>query len=280
VLVGGIVLLGSSLFSCVRFGGHPLQDTESPDQAQHAKFLDRSPASIDFAQGKQDKSVAISDGRTLDQSISARDKTLPSPDKAHPAMDKAKSPDEAALKPDTGCVAASSSCWDVSGVFSKTDFNYYPVMIFNQTVGDNQKIYALLDGSQDDSYSAPGYICSGYYTEPQPKPQAWFIERKFVSSTSYRLLVRGQSAPDCSLGQPTSAGEVQINMARGWSITQNVSCVVAADNASSNGVAISTWCTVDMAKGIVSWQAGSLCGGCCSCPDGAYVSIEVRIDKT
>jgi hypothetical protein len=175
---------------------------------------------------------------------------------------------------DVACGAPSAQCWDVAAMFQKTDFENtaYAPQIFGQAVADNQKAYALLDGAQDDSYEQHPIACGG------TRAESWDIERKLVSATSYRILVRGGSAPDCGKGQPVSAGSVEVNAARGWKIAQAVRCDASADN-SGWGVTIPTYCTVDKLQGTISWQAGSTCTGCCACPDGAGVDIEVVVSK-
>jgi hypothetical protein len=174
---------------------------------------------------------------------------------------------------------ASAQCWDVWAVFAKTDWEYYPLQIFGQTVVDNQKVYALFDGTEDDTYAEPSFYCTTWaapYTGNRAR--TWDIERKKVDTHTYRILVRGISDTDCSKGQPVCAGEIHLNAARGWKIAQTVQCTYSTDN-SGHGVTLPTWCTVDPGQGSISWQSGTDCGGCCACPDGAPVSIEVVVSN-
>lgn len=149
--------------------------------------------------------------------------------------------------------------------------------IFGQTVADGQKVYALLT-AEDSTYSEPAMTCAGWGGVTAARARTWHIERKKTSSTVYHLLVRGISDADCSKGQSVNAGEIQVNAARGWKITQTVSCAVMSDVADQGQ--ITTFCTVDGATGRIRWQAGSTCGGCCACPDGAHVGIDVVVSKS
>ena len=183
------------------------------------------------------------------------------------------------------CGTASPTCWDVSAVFSKTDVEWheYSPQIFNTPVADGQTVYALLDGTSDDTYAEPLFFPSGQCTnwEPAPfnTPRTWDIERKRIDPGKYRILVRGSGDADCNYGpiQPECSGDVEINLNRGWKIINEISCSVTTDTVDSNGVLIPTYCKVDQAGGKISWRSGSSCGGCCACPRGASVNIEVVV---
>jgi len=170
---------------------------------------------------------------------------------------------------------AGSVCHDVAGVFSKTDFEMVPgeVQIFGQPVEDNVTVYAFLNGESDDTYTTANDNC-GYES-----PTGWDIERRFVNESTYQLLVRGGSDSDCGKGQPSCAGTLEINIDRGWKIVEIAQCSAAQDGPQSNGVLIDTWCEVHEATGVITWQSGSGCGGCCACADGGTVHIDVTVVK-
>lgn len=182
---------------------------------------------------------------------------------------------------DASCQVAATDaglgCWDVSAVFSRTDFPVVPtaLSIFGRQVVDGETVHAFLD-AQDASYATTTTQCS--FGGPRMTPEAWFIERKTVDSNTYQLLVRGVSEADCGLSRPSCTGQITVNPQSGWRLSQTVRCNVEADNAG-----LSTYCNVDPAQGTISWQSGSSCGGavpdCCACSDGARVDIEVVVSR-
>lgn len=180
---------------------------------------------------------------------------------------------------DSGCGAAGASCWDVSATFTASDFAMDPASlgIFGAQVINNQSVYALFDGTEDNTYSEVNpYDCPPYYTGAI-RARAWAVERKRIDASTYRILVRGISDADCNRGQPKSAGHIELNLARGWTLSATTSCSVVTDTMNSNNVLIPTFCTVDAAAGTITWQSGSTCGGCCACADGAGVGIDVTV---
>lgn len=227
-------------------------------------FLDaRRDAPADGTRPPEDLPAAPREIQAVDQPLS----DLLQPDQ--------RRPDQSAPTPDVSCATASAACWDVSGVLTKTDYDAsgFPPKIFGVSVADNQTVHAFLDGAQDATYAESSEVCG------LSRARTWHVERKAVSAASYKLLVRGTSDKDCPGGQPVSAGEIRVNAARGWKITQTIQCSVSGDTSASGGVLISTFCTVEQASGKISWQAGSTCGGCCGCPDGAVVNIEVVLSR-
>jgi hypothetical protein len=194
------------------------------------------------------------------------------------------SPPEDGPRPDKGsgdafCGPASASCWDVWAQFTKTDCAYFQPQIFGQKIVLNQKTYAIFDGREDNTYMEDKEeLPSGCTTA---RAMTWHIERKRRAAHTYALLVRGISDADCwsyCKRQPWCAGEIQLNTARGWKITQKVKCSIATDNNNYN-VTIPTYCDAPIGQGKISWQSGSACGGCCGCPDGAVVDIEVVVSN-
>ena len=172
------------------------------------------------------------------------------------------------------CGAASATCWDVRARLSKTDFNKFPVEVFGQAVADGQTVYALLDGTIDDTYTEPDDSCPPYYTK-SPRAQTWDVERKQTGPGVYRILVRGVSMADCNLGQPVCAGEIVVNPGC-WHISQVTSCSVQPDSSGYN-VTLPTFCTVDQQSGTITWQSGGSCALCCQCADAATVTVDVTV---
>lgn len=169
---------------------------------------------------------------------------------------------------------------DVLAQFSKTDYEYDPkqLQIFGNIAKDGKTYSANLDGSSDDTYTTSYRYCP-YDGKYHYYPDAWDIERKYVSPTKYKILVRGNSDADCGKGQPQNTGWIKLNPKSGWRITEVNKCSVSSDTYNSNSKLIDTYCKVDKKQGIIEWQSGSTCGGCCSCPGGASVNIEVIVEK-
>lgn len=248
-----------------------LKDHGSSNQRLDTETLPILDQSVDLL--LSDLKVTYSDHKV----VPVEDSNVPPmPDKAVNLPDKAI-PD--LPKPDLGdpCLrAASPECWDISAIFFKTDFELYPVEALGQVVADGQKVYGYLDGTKDDTYTTPGYICLPYYSTPKPQPLTWDIERIPIDEKTYKILVRGRSDQDCDKGQALNSGEVEINMARGWKITETIKCQIT-DDSDKQGPAHPAFCIVRSHK--ISWQSGTTCGGCCNCPDGANVNIEVIATK-
>jgi len=196
-------------------------------------------------------------------------------------IDAADTPDagDASENDCTTAGPARSACFDVSALFSQTDFTV--VVGGNRTFGASvplgQTAYVYLDGTSDKTYSLATSNCeSSLQGMTRSSAAGYNIERQLVSANSYQLLVRGTSAPDCSRGsRALSSGTITVNPARGWKISQNVHCT-----ASSDVFGRTTYCNVDPSTGVVSWMAGSTCGGCCACAgDGASVDIAVVVSR-
>lgn len=185
----------------------------------------------------------------LDAAAEASLKDAPGPDRLSPDL----------LAPDS----KPPPTWDVQGVFYQTQFSAFPPQIFGQNVAGNQVVQVKLDAS-DDTYTEPNHTCPGYYTNV-PKARTWDIERKKVSGTTFRLLVRGQSDADCGKGTPSVKGEVSLNPQSSWKIIQVVKCSATVS------------CNVSTQNGVISWHSGKVCSSCCACPDAAGVDIEVVV---
>lgn len=173
----------------------------------------------------------------------------------------------------------SSSNYDIAGSFTKTDFSYKADGngVFGNVAETNKTYYAFLDGATDDTFTASNVYC-GWDRQNHDYPDGWHMEREFIASDKYKILVNGRSKADCGLGQPQNTGWFKLNPDSGWKITDAVRCNVATDS-DSNGVTIETYCTVDKVTGEVRWQSGSACNGCCACGDGAPVDIELVVEK-
>lgn len=171
------------------------------------------------------------------------------------------------------------SKWDVSGRFDYTDWKNRTAQIWGRNASNGLTYYALLNGTEDNSYTEYPNTCS-YDGLTHQYPNTWHIERDYINASRYYLSVRGRSIPDCGRGQPRNAGRISVNYATSWRITGVTKCTITTDTNASNGVYIPTWCTVNMTAGTVDWQSGSACDGCCYCGDGALVDINVTVDKT
>lgn len=175
------------------------------------------------------------------------------------------------------CPTPTADCWDIQATFTATDFEINPaaLQIFGQVAIDGNPVYAFLDSAEDDTFTTVVQECP---FNTLPRSEAWDIERKVADANTVRIVVRGSSDIDCGKGQPSNAGNIQVNAFRGWAITEVVRCDAAADN-DSNGVTIPTFCTVNSAAGTIEWASGSMCVGCCACADGATVDIEVIVSR-
>ena len=170
--------------------------------------------------------------------------------------------------------------WDISAQFTVTDFEYKSnqLQIFGNIAKDGKTYYAEFDGNSDDTYTKSYRLCS-YNEKYYYYPDAWDIERKYIAPNKYKILVRGGSDADCGRGQPQNSGWIKLNPESGWKITKINKCSVSSDSYNSNNKLIDTYCEVNKEEGIVTWQSGSNCGGCCLCPDGAGVNIEIIVEK-
>ncbi|MFZ2455969.1 MAG: CARDB domain-containing protein [Candidatus Altiarchaeia archaeon] len=167
--------------------------------------------------------------------------------------------------------------WDVSASFKIAKWKAYTPQIWGADAVDGATYYAKFSES-DDTYTTYNRYCpfdgrNGEY------PDSWHIERKYISPSKYMVLVRGRSTPDCDVGQPQNKGFVKLNPESGWKITSVGKCTVSEDTKNSNGVFITTWCMADAVSGVVTWQSGSTCIGCCVCGEGALVDIEFTVEK-
>jgi len=167
--------------------------------------------------------------------------------------------------------------WDVAASFKLSKWKAYTPQIWGADSVDGATYYSKLSES-DNTYKTYNRYCP-FDGRNSEYPDSWHIERKYISSNKYKILVRGRSTPDCDVGQPQNTGFVKLNPESGWKITAVNKCTVSEDTQSSNGVFIATWCMADTVNGIVTWQSGSSCAGCCVCGDGALVDIEFTVEK-
>ena len=168
--------------------------------------------------------------------------------------------------------------WDAAASFKTAKWKAYTPQIWGNDAVDGATYYTKLEGAGDDTYTTYNRYCP-FDGRNNEYPDTWHIERKYVSNGKYKILVRGKSTSDCKVGQPVNTGYVKLNPESGWKITQVDKCTVSQDTQSSNGIYIPTWCMADAVNGIISWQSGSTCAGCCVCGDGAAVDIDITVEK-
>jgi hypothetical protein len=166
------------------------------------------------------------------------------------------------------CGDAGAGCYDVSATLSAFQYpaDSTATRVFGVAPTVGQPVYALLN-TEDNSYQT---FVESATCGSRTRAKSWFIERKANGANSWRILVRGQSGPDCPNGNALFAGQLSVNKASGWRLGPVSSCFVDSD---SKGRPI--FCQVDFLAGTVSWQAGAICGSCCGCADGGGVSIDV-----
>jgi len=174
---------------------------------------------------------------------------------------------------------ADQQCHDIEGTFAVTKYEAYPdeLEVFGQKAVDGTTYYAWLDGESDDTYSTFDLYCYGGYHSGST---AWDIERNYIDENTYNVRVHGSSDLDCGKGQPQCTGVLELNdgpCGGGWKIAEVSKCNAGKDTYASNWVLIPTFCNVDIDAGTVSWQAGSTCGGCCACPGGGSVDIDITL---
>jgi hypothetical protein len=177
----------------------------------------------------------------------------------------------------TTTTLSSALKWDVAASFKIAKWKAHTPQIWGADSVDGATYYVKLSES-DNTYTTYNRYCS-FDGRNSDYPDSWHIERKYISNNKYKILVRGKSTPDCDVGQPQNKGFVKLNPESGWKITSVNKCIVSEDTQSSNDVFITTWCMADEANGVVTWQSGSTCTGCCVCGEGALVDIEFIVEK-
>ncbi|MCK4799655.1 hypothetical protein KAS31_01635 [Candidatus Parcubacteria bacterium] len=179
-------------------------------------------------------------------------------------------------------VVEDDQLWDVSIKFDKAhQASFYP---FSSSAGETEKTYyAKLSGS-DDLYEeyVGGECCdhwsNAYYYDKFEEEQAkrakgWYVERKKISDSKYKLLIRGIAWADCTYdGYGYAKGELNLNPEGNWNISEVVKC-----NARGSNKGQETYCTSD--DKFVKFAAGNTCGGCCACADSGSLDIEVIVEK-
>ncbi len=170
--------------------------------------------------------------------------------------------------------------WDVAVKFDVADYNDF--YVFSAKPGVLGEVYAVNLDSQDDIYQEwVGRECcpegSGYSalyeSSDARRGKAWYVERKRVSDNEYRILIRGFSKIDCPLGgRPYVRGELLMNPVSGWRVTR-------IPRMSYHPSKYGQETFVKQAGNKLSFASGQACGGCCACVDGAWLDIELIVQK-
>jgi len=176
--------------------------------------------------------------------------------------------------------------WDVSIIFDEAYQN--PIYPFSKIQGEIGKVYYKKLNETDSFYEE--YVgqeaCtkrddvymwkdfpSIYEKEQARRAKGWYVERKKITSSKYKVLIRGQAWTDCDYeGYGYVKGELNFNANKNWEITEVVKC--SAQDSNKGQV---TYCKTG--NNYVKFAAGNNCGGCCACSDSAGVNIEVVVEK-
>lgn len=180
---------------------------------------------------------------------------------------------------DGACIPAPAD-WDVSINFEHASpGSFYP---FSQNVGQEGQIYQTKLNKTDDLYEEfigreacnSGYWGDIFDRENARRAKGWYAERKKISETEYRILIRGIALADCGYsGSGYAQGEFSINPAGSWSIKEVIKCNVGSSNKGQE-----TYCTSDGLS--TKFAAGNACGGCCACSDSGSVDIELILERS
>ncbi len=176
--------------------------------------------------------------------------------------------------------------WDMSIIFNEAHQN--PIYPFSKTPGEIGKIYYEKLNATDSLYEE--YVgqetCtkgdnvymwddfpSIYEKEQARRAKGWYAERKEITSSKYKILIRGQAWADCDYGESGYVkGELNFNVDKNWEITEVVKCSAQDSNKGQT-----TYC--ETGKDYVRFAAGNSCGGCCACADSGGLDIEIIVDK-
>lgn len=178
--------------------------------------------------------------------------------------------------------------WDVSATFDKANKN--PVYAFSSSPGKTGQIYTARLNQTDNIYEEyvgaractkdyngmSGGYAAIYEKEQARRAKGWYVERKEINSSEYKILIRGIAWSDCKYASTSGDGYVKgtlkINNNNGWRITKVEKCSVSGSNKGQD-----TYCTVWDDE--ISFAAGSTCGGCCACSDSGGLDIEITVNK-
>jgi hypothetical protein len=167
--------------------------------------------------------------------------------------------------------------------------------VFGERGKAGQKVYAFLDGTNDQTYTTTQGYCDYQKGTTFVLSPGWDIERRYdVKSGAYSLSVRGRSDADCAFFRATGpaqcSGSIAVNAARGWRIASggNVCLVPGTLPGGAPGAPVTDYwsrpifCQVDPGAGTTRWQSGQHCGtasapDCCKCPDAADVNITIGL---
>ncbi|MCK4592019.1 hypothetical protein KAT63_01095 [Candidatus Parcubacteria bacterium] len=181
-----------------------------------------------------------------------------------------------------GETVEDESDWDVSIKFDKANkASFYP---FSENEGETGKTYYSRLNESDNLYEeyvggecceywSNSYYYNKYEEEQVKRAKGWYAERKKISDSKYKLLIRGIAWADCAYsGYGYAKGELNLNSDGNWKISEVVKCSVSGSNKGQE-----TYCKTDEKS--VRFAAGSTCGGCCACADSGSVNIEIIVEK-
>ncbi|MCK4525273.1 MAG: hypothetical protein KAU07_02465 [Candidatus Andersenbacteria bacterium] len=181
-----------------------------------------------------------------------------------------------------GETVEDESDWDVSIKFDKANkASFYP---FSENEGETGKTYYSRLNESDNLYEeyvggecceywSNSYYYNKYEEEQAKRAKGWYAERKKISDSKYKLLIRGIAWADCAYsGYGYAEGELNLNSDGNWKISEVVKCSVSGSNKGQE-----TYCKTDEKS--VRFAAGSTCGGCCACADSGSVNIEIIVEK-
>jgi len=97
----------------------------------------------------------------------------------------------------------------------------------------------------------------------------WYVERKYVSQSRSEIIIRGQAA-----GRANPMGEILVNPANHWKISQVSSCGVQSDQSNPPRA---TYCTSDDTT--VHFAGAGDCGGSCACEDSGGLNIDLIVEQ-
>lgn len=173
------------------------------------------------------------------------------------------------------CIKQGTSDWDVSVRFDKARQGlFYP---FSASAGMLGTEYRAMLNAEDNIYADMPYAesCPSYWNADQSARRAkgWYVERKKISDDKYKILIRGTAPADCNYREYGYVkGELNINSANGWIISNIIKC-----NAQKSNKRQETYCNAGSTY--VKFAGGNDCGGCCACADSGSVDIELIVER-
>ncbi len=155
-----------------------------------------------------------------------------------------------------------------------------PLKIFGSSASTATTYYANLKGNVNDDtfriYDACNDCCCPFWCNLAGghywRADGWHVERKtIIPNQKYRILIRGISKADCCGGNPGYfKGSAWVN-SQNAKITTLEKCRVEG-----SWFGQSTYCY--KSGDTVYFAAGSLCGGCCCCPDSGSIDVSFIVE--